>query len=405
MDNNSKEDIEENLSLINQQYLKELELNTNIFNEKIKNLNNNLFNTEEKNKSSSSHKKYRFNNSQIIEPTNLKYIYDFNKKDLNTIDNHHLNSHTYKAKRRGKEKYDDSINEINFGLKNRITELKKENEYKEYVINNLKNKLEENEKNKKVDFNYLEYNQLILEIEEKNNMIQKLEKVVKFLKQRNEELNKDNIILKNENMDLKSRLNNIGSEIDLNKINYLNYMKEMNNLKLEIKKLNLEMLNLDNKYTEINKENEKLNSLINEKNVIIYNYQKQLNLQYMNKNNNQFWDDVNNNNDKEENNINDVFKKYNYNKYFNNMEHESINNNANNIKNKFNKNNDLNFLENYLNSLLKERSKLENELIEVNESPKTFSDIKLKSNINNKIALNDKEIQETKIKLKNIRGY
>ena len=236
-------------------------------------------------------------------------------------------------------------------------------------------------------------------------MIQKLEKVVKYLKQRNEELNKDNIILKNENMDLKSRLNNIGSEIDLNKINYLNYMKEMNNLKLEIKKLNLEMLNLDNKYTEINKENEKLNSLINEKNVIIYNYQKQLNLQYMNKNNNQFWDDVNNNNDKEENNINDVFKKYNYNKYFNNMEHESINNNANNIKNKFNKNNDLNFLENYLNSLLKERSKLENELIEVNESPRTFSDIKLKTNINSKISLNEKEIQETKIKLKNLRGY
>ena len=66
---------------------------------------------------------------------------------------------------------------------------------------------------------------------------------------------------------------------------------------------------------------------------------------------------------------------------------------------------ELNFLENYLSSLLKERCKLENELIEVNESPRTFSDIKLKSNINNKIALNEKEIQNTKNKLKNLRRY
>ena len=44
-------------------------------------------------------------------------------------------------------------------------------------------------------------------------------------------------------------------------------------------------------------------------------------------------------------------------------------------------------------------------LIEVNESPRTFSDIKLKSNINNKIALNEKEIQNTKNKLKNLRRY
>ena len=180
-------------------------------------------------------------------------------------------------------------------------------------------------------------------------------------------------------------------------------MKEINNLKLEIKKLNLEMLNLDNKYTEINKENEKLSSLINEKNVIIYNYQKQLSLQNMNKNNNQFWDDVDNNESIKDDNTNDIFKKYYYNKYYNNKESESNDNSNDNYN--LSRKKELNFLENYLSSLLKERCKLENELIEVNESPRTFSDIKLKSNINNKIALNEKEIQNTKNKLKNLRRY
>ena len=59
----------------------------------------------------------------------------------------------------------------------------------------------------------------------------------------------------------------------------------------------------------------------------------------------------------------------------------------------------------YISNLLKERCKLENELIEVTESPRTLSDIKLKNNINDKIDLNEKEIQNTKNKLKIIRGY
>ena len=38
-------------------------------------------------------------------------------------------------------------------------------------------------------------------------------------------------------------------------------------------------------------------------------------------------------------------------------------------------------------------------------SPRTLSDIKLKNNINDKIALNENEIQKTKAKLKKLRGY
>ena len=38
-------------------------------------------------------------------------------------------------------------------------------------------------------------------------------------------------------------------------------------------------------------------------------------------------------------------------------------------------------------------------------SPRTLSDIKLKNNINDKIALNENEIQKMKAKLKKLRGY
>ena len=41
---------EKNISLINQQYLKELETNNNLFNQKIKNLNNSLLNSDQKKK-------------------------------------------------------------------------------------------------------------------------------------------------------------------------------------------------------------------------------------------------------------------------------------------------------------------------------------------------------------------
>ena len=74
MNNKNEEDNQENLTLINQQYLKELEANTNIFNQKIKNLNNSLLNSEEKNNSkintkynNTSHKKHHLNNSQTID--------------------------------------------------------------------------------------------------------------------------------------------------------------------------------------------------------------------------------------------------------------------------------------------------------------------------------------------------
>jgi len=410
MNNKNEEDNQENLTLINQQYLKELEANTNIFNQKIKNLNNSLLNSAEKNNSNintkynnSSHKKHHLNNSQTIDLNYIKYKYDLNQRDLNTIDinDNNINNYNFKKKGSEKEMRDSNIIEKNKELKKRIKELENENEHKDFLINDLKQKIKENDRNKKMNINYLEYNQLILDIENKSNMIQKLENVIKCLKIKNEKLMSDNNNLKDDNVYLKNKINEVRSKTDSNKLNELNYIKEINELKLENKKLNIEMLNLTNEYNAIKTEKEKLNSLIEEQNNIIYNYQKQLN------NNMQtqtlFCDDVIQTENDDNININNSIKKYSDNNYH----YKTLDENNYTYNNNYNltKKKELNVLENYLSNLLKERCKLENELIEVTESPRTLSDIKLKNNINDKIDLNEKEIQNTKNKLKIIRGY
>ena len=417
-------DNQQDLSLINQQYLKELETNSNLFNQKIQNLNNSLLNSEEKNKLNNSkfntsHKKQRLNNSQIYESNNLKYKFDLTQKDLNTIDiNNNINNFTFKKRESEKEMRDNNIIEINKELKKKIKELEKENEYKDYVIRELKERIKENDKDKKININYLEYNQLILDIEDKNHLIQKLKNVIKCLKLKNENLIIDIDKLRNENIKLKRIIDDSKKETDTNNINYLNYMKEIKELDLENKKLNIEMLNLNNKYNEIKEEKDKLSSLIQEQSNIIYNYQAQLNKQLLN---DEYNEEINKREDKYElrsnlkrkanldnnidNNINNGFKNNNYNIYDYEYDYDVVKENNNNNNYNITNKKELNFLENYLSNLLKERCKLENDLIEVNESPRTVSDIKLKSNINDKITFNENEIQKTKNKLKKLRGY
>ena len=69
------------------------------------------------------------------------------------------------------------------------------------------------------------------------------------------------------------------------------------------------------------------------------------------------------------------------------------------------KKSEINYLENYLSSLLKERSKLENELEEMPKNPRTLTDIKSKNKIKDKISQNKNEIQNIQKKLKKERGY
>ena len=395
----NNENNKDNKDIINYHYLKELENNSNIFNQKIKNLNDSILNSEKKNisyitKSNKNHKKIRLNKSQIMNENN-KYKNILSQRDLNLININDTNNYTFKVKQKEKEKKirEDNFIEINKELKKRMKEIENENDNKDHLINDLKNQIQQmNEKYKKYDdINCFDNNQLMIDNDDKKNTIQKLENIIKNLNSTIEDLNFENKNLKEENLKLKNKIDNILSKNDINKINCLDIINEINKLKLDNKKLNKEYQNLIEKYEFIKQEKEKQNSLIEELNIIIYNYQKQLN---PNINTNI---SLNGNNaDIERKNENKLKSKYEYKKYdYNNEEYTS----------QKITNNEINYLENYLSSLLREKCKLENELIEIVNYPKTLSDIKLKTNINDKIILNEKEIKKIRYKLKLLRGY
>ena len=416
----------ENISMINDQYLKELETNNNLFNQKIKNLNNYLINSDKKNKSIMS-KKYKYkncglNNSQIVETNNNNLKKDFEQRDLNSIDtnNNNINNFTFKKRESEKEIRDNNMIEINKELKKRIKILKNENEAKDIIIIDLKEKLKQNDKNKKINANIFEYNQLIMNIEDKNKIIDKLKNVIKFLKDKNEELNTRNEKLTNDNSNLKRKIDDMTSKHDY-RINNLDLIKKINELELVNKKLNLELSNILDKYNTIKDDIEKLNSLINQKNNIIYNLQKQLTTPSV-YNHFSNYSDINKDNfDIDMDNIDSHKYKNNLKRKENFYDSNIVNNNRSNILNSFdyNKNNyyndnnnnlmskknNLNYFENYLSALLKERYQLENDLTEIMSNPLTLSDIKLKNHINDKISFNNNEIQKTKAKLKTLRGY
>ena len=116
------------------------------------------------------------------------------------------------------------------------------------------------------------------------------------------------------------------------------------------------------------------------------------------------------------NSLNEREQRYDYNKNNFNMLEEYNNSTKYNMKrsksksfeivnekNQKIKKGELNYLENYLNSLLKERSKLEKTMSEIPEHPRTLNDVKLKNNIRDKIEHNANEILITQQQLKNIR--
>ena len=395
----NNENNKDNIDIINYHYLKELENNSNIFNQKIKNLNDSILNSEKKNisyitKSNKNHKKIRLNKSQIMNENN-KYKNILSQRDLNLININDTNNYTFKVKQKEKEKKirEDNFIEINKELKKRMKEIENENDNKDYLINDLKNQIQQmNEKYKKYDdINCFDYNQLMIDNDDKKNTIQKLENIIKNLNSTIEDLNFENKNIKEENLKLKNKIDNILSKDDINKINCLDIINEINKLKLDNKILNIEYQNLTEKYELIKQEKEKQNSLIEELNIIIYNYQKQINPN-INTNISLNGSNVN----IEPKNENKLKSKYEYKKYdYNNEEYTS----------QKITNNEINYLENYLSSLLREKCRLEKELIEVVDYPKTLSDIKLKTNINDKIILNEKEIKKIRYRLKLLRGY
>ena len=467
---------------INEEYLQEMEANNKLFEEKIKNLNNIILNNNNQDKEKDMKNKKDKYEIKTLEDK-IFYNKNTNKKNIDKnndidIDIDDLNKYTFKKKENfhyNKENNKDNngfnINNNNLyenkniELKNKINQLEKDNNFKEYLINDLRNQIKD--KNKKEKISHIkcnEYNSLLKEVEDKNHKIEKLENNIKYLKLEIDNLLLDNKKLEKENKELNNKNEEINSQADYNKIDSLNYLQKINDLKLENKKLNIELLNSVNELNILKEKNEKLKSKISEQNTIIYNYQKRLNTKTFNINTNRLnsYDKINNYiNDNDNNNSYKTFtlrkydtsEKYNYsppkrykkrykeipeftglikkkNNYFNEKENDynhfddfddndykgrKYNYYRNDYgdgtldyiteKNREIKKSEINYLESYLSSLFKERTNLQNEFYELPEHPRTLSDIKIKNNISDKISQNNNEIQNIKNKLKKIRGY
>ena len=226
---------------------------------------------------------------------------DLKEKDIddnynNEINIDDVNKYTFKKDGNNNNNINHELYDIkNNELKNKIKQLEKDNDFKEYLINDLRNQIKQ--KNKKEKISHIkcnEYNSLLKELDGKNHRIEKLENNIKYLK-----LEIDNLILSNKKLmkekeELNSKNDVIMTEVDVNKIDSLNYLQRLNDLQLESKKLNFELLKQNNELNLIKEDNSKIISKINEQNALIYNYQKnQKNLNFS-QNNNSFEKKINN---------------------------------------------------------------------------------------------------------------
>ena len=542
---------ENNTENVNEGYLKEMENNNFLFNEKIKKLNHLLINANDTYENNLSNKKVHKKNfddyhiklsarknsdseNDLINKENKQFAEEimknnynegdfetgFNKnknmfkdKDLNSefkLDNYDnkksqkksfdISYNKYKIEEDDFKKENNNDNILNnklFDYEKEIRQLKNENEYNHYVIEDLKNQLSKNkQKDEPIDFNMIskdDYNNLLKDLESKDNIIDKTKEDLKNLKFKFDNLLIENKKLKTENENLKNQKEELKAETSANKTENSNILERLNKLELMNKKLNKEFLNLSNDYKKVKDEKEKLKSIIDEQNAAIFNYEKQLSSKPKTQKYEKFYDYNENKMNlgtnlerKYESNNDDENFKYNYstekrNKYkdFNNNEYENYNNNeednyytnykkvndnkenefeykkpyttTDRNKNKFHleerkteklnynyndfdldnernkpykynmkksnsksfdiiteknsklKKSELNYLENYLNSLLKERSKLEKMSNEIPLHPRTLKDIKLRNSIKDKIDHNENEIMITQQQLKNIR--
>lgn len=203
-------------------------------------------------------------------------------------------------------------------------------------------------------------------------------------------LNKDYLILSNDFKLLKNDKEKLKSIVEEQSNIIFNYKKQLNKNTL---KRNLDELRKDN-FIQYKNNDEKKNE-IEKKNK--YDYEKDENFNYEIKINKNKYDDDEIQRE-EYNSYSNCNRKYNY----------KINDNCENIifeKNKKAKKGELNYLENYLSGLLKERTQLEKSFSEIPEHPRTLKDIKLKNSIKDKIIQNDKEVINTQNQLKKIRGH
>ena len=254
------------LNDLNSDYLEELELNNQLFQQKLNNLTNLISDNNNSNpKKSISNKKYQkkdidklekeifgkndnnevnkienfdsnSNNEININNLNNYKIENFDSNSNNEININNLNNYTFKKKESNKIVNNNELDN-NLELKKKIQSLEKENNYKDYLINDLRNQIMDKNKKEKISHtNCNDYNKLIKEIEDKNYQIDKLENNINLLQLKIDNLILDNKNLLKENDILNNKIENYEHDADINKNDSLNYLQKIKDLKSENKK-------------------------------------------------------------------------------------------------------------------------------------------------------------------------
>lgn len=350
-----------------------------------------------------------------------------------------------------KKKSKDEVNIVNNDLEKLLKELDSKNIYIDKMEKDIKtykcktdnlvieNKrlCEENDKHIE-QIEYLKASLDDIKIETLDN-----NQKVKDLGLTNKKLNKDYLVLEDNFAKIKEENENLKSLIEEQKATIFNYKKELDlysDKKNKNNKKNNHVIFGDyNTNYNYNYENIKKRDISNDNKKYI-----QKNINYLDTSHSSKQEEKNYQGNKydykeemtkyyfnniKDNNFNKTQRStYNLkkNEYFGNTDGEKYTYNPNNYKRNIKKNNndnefvltflnaerniqlkkgELNYLENYLSSLLNQRAKLENDLSDIPDNPRTLTDVKNRNSIQDKINQNDKEISITKDKLKKIRGY
>ena len=291
------------INFSNENYIKEMEKNARLFEEKMNKFEQmrsnkyddieNQQNTFNKKFKTYNYKKYNSNeindNKNINEKTSSN---DFQKNLINNEQYQDNNIEIYDEKRekqnsekvyRNQKSFDK--NEI-IKYKNKIEQLKNEILDKNQIIKQLEKSLKEKEdypSPKQYEEINNDYEKLKTEMNEKVKYIKRIEvenkelkmkidNLVEQIKNMKEVIKRKNDEIENMKMDIESLKEEISSN-----------MKKMNNLEMTNKKLNNEYESLNKDYSLLKSEKEKMKQEIEEQNAKIFNYQKELSKNINNK--------------------------------------------------------------------------------------------------------------------------
>ena len=392
--NKNKKNMIVDLSQIVQDFLKIMDKNNVLFDEKLKKIN--------------KIKEFELDNT-FLNDSNSNFNNQNNNKPLFQQNN-------------------DNNNLSSSKLSNRLENIKKEIEYKDSLIKKLNEQLSEKNKeninNKKNNQNLLqELNTLKDQINDKNNEKNSLKKdnenlkiILENLKIENNEIltSKENKINQTENLTIS--LAEAKDEINLLKKKIYELENKQNNLNNDLDSLN-------EKYKKIENNKNLINNQIEEQKKLQLNLKKELSISNSNKllnvrqdNFNNINDNANYNKNSNKNLYNNNMDDNNYNILKTNYNRKSINQNSNYQYKGFdnfpseNKLNNDNIIENNkeyeikLNNLLQEKNILDNELIKITEHPRTLNEIKLKKEKNERLIKVNEEISIIRNKLKKSKG-